>query len=231
MDWLTYLTVLTDLCLTCTIDVIDDAVKAQHFSIRAFSLWGLSPPSWPPDSASPLYPLPASSLYLFQQPECANYIKILQQYNQTHLLVCGTGAFNPLCSFVRVGHTGQVSPKNWIRVWFTEQPNIPVIFQMFSSTRNHLKVKVNNTVSEFTVFTYSGFFWVYSIFLLAFKTTLLCASYFNCKELEAKQIVTQTAVNCCRFHCYTTSQISHWIFLHHTLSSSHCFYNILARSS
>uniref|UniRef100_A0A7N6A4N1 Sema domain, immunoglobulin domain (Ig), short basic domain, secreted, (semaphorin) 3E n=1 Tax=Anabas testudineus TaxID=64144 RepID=A0A7N6A4N1_ANATE len=39
--------------------------------------------------------------------KCANYIKVLQQYNQTHLLVCGTGAFNPLCSYVRVGHTGQ----------------------------------------------------------------------------------------------------------------------------
>lgn len=42
-----------------------------------------------------------------EKPECANYIKVLQQYNQTHLLVCGTGAFNPICSLVRVGHTGQ----------------------------------------------------------------------------------------------------------------------------
>ncbi|XP_026167993.1 semaphorin-3E isoform X1 [Mastacembelus armatus] len=39
--------------------------------------------------------------------ECANYIKVLQQYNQTHLLVCGTGAFNPICGLVRVGHTGK----------------------------------------------------------------------------------------------------------------------------
>uniref|UniRef100_A0A8C6SKP3 Sema domain, immunoglobulin domain (Ig), short basic domain, secreted, (semaphorin) 3E n=1 Tax=Neogobius melanostomus TaxID=47308 RepID=A0A8C6SKP3_9GOBI len=43
-----------------------------------------------------------------EKTECANYIKVLQQYNQSHLLVCGTGAFNPLCTFVRVGHTGQV---------------------------------------------------------------------------------------------------------------------------
>ncbi|KAM7396619.1 hypothetical protein PAMP_019652 [Pampus punctatissimus] len=42
-----------------------------------------------------------------REPECANYIKVLQQYNQTHLLVCGTGAFNPICTLVRVGHTGQ----------------------------------------------------------------------------------------------------------------------------
>lgn len=46
---------------------------------------------------------------LSQQPECANYIKVLQKYNQTHLLVCGTGAFNPICALVKVGHKGQVS--------------------------------------------------------------------------------------------------------------------------
>lgn len=48
------------------------------------------------------------NLYLFQQPECANYVKVLQKYNQTHLLVCGTGAFNPVCGLAQVGHTGQV---------------------------------------------------------------------------------------------------------------------------
>uniref|UniRef100_A0A665V5R1 Sema domain, immunoglobulin domain (Ig), short basic domain, secreted, (semaphorin) 3E n=1 Tax=Echeneis naucrates TaxID=173247 RepID=A0A665V5R1_ECHNA len=43
-----------------------------------------------------------------EKPECANYIKVLQQYNHTHLLVCGTGAFNPLCALVRVGHKGSL---------------------------------------------------------------------------------------------------------------------------
>ncbi|XP_061577957.1 semaphorin-3E [Cololabis saira] len=42
-----------------------------------------------------------------EKPECANYIKVLQPHNQTHLLVCGTGAFNPICALVRVGHAGQ----------------------------------------------------------------------------------------------------------------------------
>uniref|UniRef100_A0A7N8XHK1 Sema domain, immunoglobulin domain (Ig), short basic domain, secreted, (semaphorin) 3E n=1 Tax=Mastacembelus armatus TaxID=205130 RepID=A0A7N8XHK1_9TELE len=46
--------------------------------------------------------------------ECANYIKVLQQYNQTHLLVCGTGAFNPICGLVRVGHTGKVRGELYI---------------------------------------------------------------------------------------------------------------------
>ncbi|KAK0145356.1 Semaphorin-3E [Merluccius polli] len=38
-----------------------------------------------------------------EKPECANYIKVLQQYNHTHLLACGTGAFNPTCALVAVG--------------------------------------------------------------------------------------------------------------------------------
>ncbi|KAL0968322.1 hypothetical protein UPYG_G00265340 [Umbra pygmaea] len=42
-----------------------------------------------------------------EMSECANYIKVLQQYNSTHLLACGTGAFNPLCATIKVGHTGQ----------------------------------------------------------------------------------------------------------------------------
>ncbi|KAF0041187.1 hypothetical protein F2P81_007085 [Scophthalmus maximus] len=42
-----------------------------------------------------------------EKPECANYIKVLQQFNHTHLLVCGTGAFNPVCAQVRIGHSRQ----------------------------------------------------------------------------------------------------------------------------
>lgn len=57
----------------------------------------------------PAHPLTAPSLYLLVKSECANYLKVLQQYNQTHLLVCGTGAFNPICALVRLGHSGQVS--------------------------------------------------------------------------------------------------------------------------
>ncbi|XP_061678729.1 semaphorin-3E isoform X2 [Syngnathoides biaculeatus] len=42
-----------------------------------------------------------------EKMECANYIKVLQQYNQTHLLVCGTASFNPICALVHVGHTAK----------------------------------------------------------------------------------------------------------------------------
>uniref|UniRef100_A0A8C9SLP5 Sema domain, immunoglobulin domain (Ig), short basic domain, secreted, (semaphorin) 3E n=1 Tax=Scleropages formosus TaxID=113540 RepID=A0A8C9SLP5_SCLFO len=44
-----------------------------------------------------------------EQAECANYIKLLHHYNKTHLLACGTGAFDPVCAFVRVGRWPEVS--------------------------------------------------------------------------------------------------------------------------
>ncbi|XP_064417338.1 semaphorin-3E [Latimeria chalumnae] len=36
--------------------------------------------------------------------DCANFIRVLHQYNKTHLLACGTGAFDPVCAFIKVGH-------------------------------------------------------------------------------------------------------------------------------
>ncbi|XP_039506516.1 semaphorin-3E isoform X2 [Pimephales promelas] len=42
-----------------------------------------------------------------EKPECANYIKLVQHYNSTHLLACGTGAFSPVCAYIRVGQGTQ----------------------------------------------------------------------------------------------------------------------------
>uniref|UniRef100_A0A8C6XMX2 Semaphorin 3E n=1 Tax=Naja naja TaxID=35670 RepID=A0A8C6XMX2_NAJNA len=39
--------------------------------------------------------------------ECANHVCALHRYNRTHLLACGTGAFDPLCAFVRAGHQSE----------------------------------------------------------------------------------------------------------------------------
>lgn len=59
---------------------------------------------WVKDGAShdPFLPL------LSPQTDCANYVRVLHPYNRTHLLVCGTGAFHPVCAFVYVGHRGEV---------------------------------------------------------------------------------------------------------------------------
>ncbi|KAF6313470.1 semaphorin 3G [Rhinolophus ferrumequinum] len=39
--------------------------------------------------------------------ECANFVRVLQPHNRTHLLACGTGAFQPTCALVAVGHRGE----------------------------------------------------------------------------------------------------------------------------
>uniref|UniRef100_A0A8C0VDF1 Semaphorin 3D n=1 Tax=Cyanistes caeruleus TaxID=156563 RepID=A0A8C0VDF1_CYACU len=35
--------------------------------------------------------------------ECSNFIRVLQPYNRTHVYVCGTGAFHPLCGYIELG--------------------------------------------------------------------------------------------------------------------------------
>lgn len=34
------------------------------------------------------------------QTDCFNYIKILLRMNSTHLYVCGTYAFSPICAYI-----------------------------------------------------------------------------------------------------------------------------------
>lgn len=49
------------------------------------------------------------SFSLSLQKECSNFIKVLQPFNQTHLYVCGTGAFHPVCAYVEVGKRPEVN--------------------------------------------------------------------------------------------------------------------------
>uniref|UniRef100_A0A3Q3GDD6 Semaphorin-3D-like n=1 Tax=Labrus bergylta TaxID=56723 RepID=A0A3Q3GDD6_9LABR len=34
--------------------------------------------------------------------ECANFVRVLHNYNRTHVYACGTGAFHPSCAFVEI---------------------------------------------------------------------------------------------------------------------------------
>ncbi|XP_052534527.1 semaphorin-3G [Tympanuchus pallidicinctus] len=57
-------------------------------------------------------PLPGQTEECFQKgkdpaTDCANYVRLLQPYNRTHLLACGTGACHPVCAFIYVGHRGE----------------------------------------------------------------------------------------------------------------------------
>lgn len=42
------------------------------------------------------------------QDECANFIRLIEPWNRTQLYVCGTGAYNPVCTFVNRGRKPQV---------------------------------------------------------------------------------------------------------------------------
>uniref|UniRef100_A0A8D0CU17 Semaphorin 3F n=1 Tax=Sander lucioperca TaxID=283035 RepID=A0A8D0CU17_SANLU len=43
--------------------------------------------------------------------ECANFIRLVEPWNRTQLYVCGTGAYNPVCTFVNRGRKPQVRIK------------------------------------------------------------------------------------------------------------------------
>ncbi|KAJ8003155.1 hypothetical protein DPEC_G00166440 [Dallia pectoralis] len=34
--------------------------------------------------------------------ECANFVRVLHNYNRTHVYACGTGAFHPICAFIEI---------------------------------------------------------------------------------------------------------------------------------
>lgn len=51
-------------------------------------------------------------LSLWSQGECGNFVRLIQPWNRTHLYVCGTGAYNPMCTYVNRGRRAQVSPSH-----------------------------------------------------------------------------------------------------------------------
>ncbi|XP_014021903.1 semaphorin-3F isoform X1 [Salmo salar] len=41
--------------------------------------------------------------------ECGNFIRLIEPWNRTHLYVCGTGAYNPICTYVNRGRKPQAA--------------------------------------------------------------------------------------------------------------------------
>uniref|UniRef100_A0A673YJY7 Si:dkey-49n23.1 n=1 Tax=Salmo trutta TaxID=8032 RepID=A0A673YJY7_SALTR len=39
--------------------------------------------------------------------DCANYVRLLQPFNKTHVYVCGTGAYHPQCTYIDLGHSNE----------------------------------------------------------------------------------------------------------------------------
>uniref|UniRef100_A0A3P9NYM7 Si:dkey-49n23.1 n=1 Tax=Poecilia reticulata TaxID=8081 RepID=A0A3P9NYM7_POERE len=44
---------------------------------------------------------------------CANFVRVLQPFNKTHVYVCGTGAFHPQCSYLQLGQNPE---EPWFRL-------------------------------------------------------------------------------------------------------------------
>uniref|UniRef100_A0A663MIU2 Semaphorin 3D n=1 Tax=Athene cunicularia TaxID=194338 RepID=A0A663MIU2_ATHCN len=40
------------------------------------------------------------------ETECANFIRLLQPFNRTHVFACGTGSYQPVCAFIQLGGPG-----------------------------------------------------------------------------------------------------------------------------
>ncbi|XP_006633538.2 semaphorin-3C isoform X1 [Lepisosteus oculatus] len=38
---------------------------------------------------------------------CGNFVRVIQPYNRTHLFICGTGAFSPVCAYVNRGRRSE----------------------------------------------------------------------------------------------------------------------------
>uniref|UniRef100_A0A8C5AH33 Sema domain, immunoglobulin domain (Ig), short basic domain, secreted, (semaphorin) 3Fa n=1 Tax=Gadus morhua TaxID=8049 RepID=A0A8C5AH33_GADMO len=47
--------------------------------------------------------------------ECGNFIRLIEPWNRTHLYVCGTGAYNPICTYVDRGRRSQVTQDSGVR--------------------------------------------------------------------------------------------------------------------
>ncbi|NXT19952.1 SEM3D protein, partial [Syrrhaptes paradoxus] len=41
------------------------------------------------------------------ETECANFIRLLQPFNSSHVFACGTGSYQPVCAFVQLGASGK----------------------------------------------------------------------------------------------------------------------------
>uniref|UniRef100_A0A452FLB5 Semaphorin 3F n=1 Tax=Capra hircus TaxID=9925 RepID=A0A452FLB5_CAPHI len=48
--------------------------------------------------------------------ECGNFVRLIQPWNRTHLYVCGTGAYNPVCAYVNRGRRAEATPWTQMQV-------------------------------------------------------------------------------------------------------------------
>ncbi|XP_074861253.1 semaphorin-3D-like isoform X2 [Carettochelys insculpta] len=50
------------------------------------------------------------------ETECANFIRLLQPFNRSHVFACGTGAYQPVCAFLQLGARPQEPGRSLLRL-------------------------------------------------------------------------------------------------------------------
>uniref|UniRef100_A0A8C5NEA0 Semaphorin-3F-like n=1 Tax=Gouania willdenowi TaxID=441366 RepID=A0A8C5NEA0_GOUWI len=58
-----------------------------------------------------------------KQGECANFVRLIEPWNRTHLYTCGTGAYQPICTFINRGWRAEVKMFKAPTVRFTVKTN------------------------------------------------------------------------------------------------------------
>lgn len=69
------------------------------------------------------------------QGECGNFIRLIEPWNRTHLYVCGTGAYNPVCTYVDRGRRSQVTKDATAQPWRHCDPPRPLPILRAKSAR------------------------------------------------------------------------------------------------
>lgn len=64
-------------------------------------------------------------LPLFVQGECANFVRLIEPWNRTHLYTCGTGAYQPICTFINRGWRAEVNTETFTFPWVGFTAQIP----------------------------------------------------------------------------------------------------------
>lgn len=45
------------------------------------------------------------------QHGCGNFVRVVQPYNRTHLFMCGSGAYSPVCVYINRGRRPEVGTR------------------------------------------------------------------------------------------------------------------------
>lgn len=62
-----------------------------------------------------------TQLFVSLQGECANFVRLIEPWNRTHLYTCGTGAYRPICTFINRGWKAEVPTYTHIYVHIHRQ--------------------------------------------------------------------------------------------------------------